>query len=198
MSSLIVAVFGRTLIESWFETPVTPPSERIMEAADSELIVPIDLAGQRHIPLFDLDLSGIRGIRTVPEKAAQRSRRDLIVRPLKVNGQTDFDLLGQGFNTLHATGGGFGGVLLPVGAYMAGECDDTIFCRYTDVIGRHAGLPSQLSKDVGLQFVVVIHDLLLSGWDELRHADFGIDWIDRAAVLQHPTDRMGIYDFFAL
>jgi len=108
--------------------------------------LPIDLAGQRHHALFDLDRDALGRDPDLPLQDVDRARGDLVVRAFRIGRQADLDFLGDRPHTLDAQGGPLG--RRRTARDEAGQRDDAVIRSNADMSGIDAWLEFELVDNV--------------------------------------------------
>src|SRR6516162_1728795 len=91
------------------------------------LILPIDIAGQRHDPLLNLHADAIGRKADLPFQYIDRACGDLVIRALRVRRQAHLDLFGDRLNALHPPRGALCSCFLSVARDKAGQGHDPLF-----------------------------------------------------------------------
>ena len=110
--------------------------------------MPIDLAGQRHHALFDLDRDALGRDPDLPLQDVDRARGDLVVGALRIRRQAHLDFLGDRPHPLDPPGGALRRRLLGVARRKAGQGDDPVIRGHPDMSGIDAWLEFELVDNV--------------------------------------------------
>src|SRR6516165_9875496 len=112
------------------------------------LKLPIDVAGQRHHTLLDLDLDPVGGDSDLPLQDVDCACCNLVVRAFRIRRQAHLDFLGDRPDPFDAPRGALRHRLLDVARHKAGQGDHTVIRSYADMGGIDAGLEFELVENV--------------------------------------------------
>ena len=106
------------------------------------LVLPLDLALERHPALGDRHVELVDGQEGVPLQRPDGGRRDVGVGALGRAGQPDLDVVGHGLHAADPVGGLLGRPALGVGVDPSRERDDAVLDGHADLVGLDARAPT--------------------------------------------------------
>ncbi|SUS03333.1 hypothetical protein DF3PB_10085 [uncultured Defluviicoccus sp.] len=130
------------------------------------LELPIHVACQCHMAIRDFGLHGILGNARVPINDVGDPGRDGLIR-IGGGERPDLQLLDVSAHAFHAFDRCFDIEFLPERCHVAGEADDAVFNRNSNVVCVERGIPVQFSLHESLQSLVIHGNLLCVTAQEL-------------------------------